>query len=125
MDYAEKRKNARLETNNFISYYYLDENESVISEGLGKAKNISPEGILLVTGKPVESNKILIVSTDEKNNIIELKGKVVYTRRTDSGPFHTGIEFLGHPYENLQFAKSLLKAYKIFREQSDLSVQTA
>ena len=125
MDYAEKRKNARLETNNFISYYYLDENDAVISEGLGKAKNISPQGILLVTGKPVESNNILIVSTDENNNIIELKGKVVYTQKAGEGPYHTGIEFLGHPYENLQFAKSLLKAYKIFRDQSNLSIQTA
>ena len=102
MDYAEKRKNPRLETNNFISYYYLDENESIISEGLGKAKDISKNGLLLVSGKLVESNKILMVSTDEKDNIIEMKGKVVYSQKTVSGSFHTGVEFLGHPYKNLQ-----------------------
>ena len=29
MDYAEKRKNPRLKTNNFISYFYLDENRNL------------------------------------------------------------------------------------------------
>lgn len=125
MGYAEKRRNPRLETNNFVSYYYLDENESIISEGLGKAKNISKKGLMLVTGKLVETDKILIVSTDERHNIIEMKGKVAYTRKADGGSIYTGIEFLGSSGENLQFAKSLLRVYLISKDQSSLSVNAA
>jgi hypothetical protein len=123
MSYSEKRRYPRLGTDNLISYYLVDENGKIYSEGLGKAKNISKVGILLVTGKLVDSNYILILATDEKNKIIEMKGKIAYSKKDDSGLFFTGIEFLGNAEENYLFAKSLLKTYRINQNSTTLTVQ--
>ena len=123
MSYSEKRRYPRLGTDNFISYYLVDEDGKIYSEGLGKAKNISNVGILLVTGKLVESDYIFILATDEKNNIIEMKGKIVYSKKDDSGVFFTGIEFLRTAEENYLFAKSLLKTYRISQNSTNLTVQ--
>ena len=82
MSYSEKRRYPRFDTDNFISYYLVDENGKIYSEGLGKSKNISKKGILLVTGKLVESNYILILAADEKNNIIKMQGKIAYSKKT-------------------------------------------
>lgn len=124
MSYSEKRRYPKIDTDNFISYYLVDENGKIYSEGLGKAKNISKKGILLVTGKLVESNYILILAADEKNNIIEMQGKIAYSKKDDSGVFFTGIEFLGNVKENYLFAKSLLKTYRISQNSTSLTVQT-
>ena len=55
MSHMEKRRSPRLDTNNFISYYLLDENDKIYSEGFGKTKNISDVGLLMATGKEIES----------------------------------------------------------------------
>jgi hypothetical protein len=122
MGHIEKRRSPRLDTNNFISYYLLDENDKIYSEGFGKTKNISDVGLLMVTGKEIESAYILIVATDEKNNIIEMKGKVCHAKKDEAGVILTGIEFTGDKQENAQFATHLKNAYQMTQDSSSLSV---
>lgn len=122
MDYLEKRKSPRVDTNNFISYYLLDENDKIYSEGFGKAKDISDEGLLMVTGKIIESDYILVVATDERNNIIEMKGKVCHSREDKTGVIYTGIELVGDDEKKSQYTKHLKKAHRIFQDSSSLSV---
>ncbi len=122
MGYLEKRRSPRLNTNNFISYYLLDENDKIYSEGFGKTKNISDVGLLMVTGKEIESAYILIVATDEGNNIIEMKGKVCHAKKDASGVILTGIEFTGDDRAKAQFALHLKNAYQLTQDSSSLSV---
>ena len=123
MGYFEKRKSQRWYNNNFIAYYLLDENDKIISEGFGKTKNISDVGLLLVAGKIIESDYILIAATDERENIIEMKGKVCHSRKNDeTGVIYTGIEFVGDEDKRSQFAKHLKKVHRMNRDACSLSV---
>ncbi len=59
----------------------------------------------------IKTEYVLLMAFDLKNNMIEIKGKVAYCRRTDSGKFRTGISFQGTHKENVQFASTLVRAY--------------
>ena len=85
MGYLDKRKSQRAYTNNFITYCLLDENDKICSEGFGKTKNISDLGLQMVTDKIIESDYILVVATDERDNIIEMKGRVCHRTMDETG----------------------------------------
>ena len=107
MSYIEKRRFPRMDYNRVISYYLLDENEKVVSGGIGEMKNISYVGFMMVTNKIVQSEYILFVFRDEENNVIEMKGKVNYSRKDKTGVIYTGIGFVDDDYKKSQFAKHL------------------
>ena len=120
MSYLEKRKSQRWYSNNFISYCLLDENDKIFGEGYGKTKNISDVGLQMETGKIIESDYILVVATDERNKIIEMKGKVCHSKKDETGVIITGIEFVANDDKKSQFAKHLKKAYRMNKDSSIL-----
>ena len=76
----------------------------------------------MVTGKIIESDYILVVATDERNNIIEMKGKVCHSREDKTGVIYTGIELVGDDEKKSQYTKHLKKAHRMFQDSSSLSV---
>ena len=48
---------------------------------------------------------------DFNENIIELKGKIAFCKKVQSGKYRTGIRFQGSQEQNVAFAKQLIKAY--------------
>ena len=123
MGQFEKRRFPRVDSNNFISYYHLDENDEIYSEGFGKTKDISDVGLLMVTGKIIESPYILIVATDEKHDIIEMKGKVCHSKKDETGVIYTGIEFIADDDYKSHFAEQLRKMHRSIQDSSSLSVE--
>ena len=113
MGYLDKRNSQRWYSNNFISYCLLDENDKIFGEGYGKTKNISDLGLLMETSKIIESDYILIGTTDERNKIIGMKGKVCRRTMDGTGVIYTGIEFVGDDDKKSQFAKHLKRAYRM------------
>ena len=122
MGYLDTRKASRSDTNNFILYYLLDENGKIYSEGMGKTLNISDGGLLMVTGIIVESEHILIAASDERDNNIEIKGKVCYSKKVKKGTIYTGIEFIGDAKEKAYFVQHLKEAYRMTQDISSLKV---
>ena len=122
MDYLDTRKASRSDTNNFILYYLLDEDDKIYSEGMGKALNISDAGLLMVTGVIIESDRILIAASDERDNNIEIKGKVCYSKKAKKGTIYTGIEFVGDEKEKSYFVEHLKEAYRMTQDISSLKV---
>jgi hypothetical protein len=107
MDYTEKRQYPRLEANRLIPYYLLDKGGKILIAGLGKAKNISEVGLLMVTNEIIESEYILIVTGTEFDNVIKLKGRVVHSTKSKTGEIYTGVEFVGDDDIKLKVAEIL------------------
>ena len=107
----EKRRHPRVETVNLISYIGVDKYGNQQSQGMGTALNISKNGLLIESTRKIDSDFISLLSNDRENNLIEVEGKVVYSRQAPSGRFETGICFQGTHEENIQFIMSLVKVF--------------
>jgi len=108
---VNRRKYPRIKTRNLISHLTLDENGKPISQGLSKAVDISKGGILLETPHRIESGLILLMAVDLDNKFIEIKGELVYSKKTDSGMYHSGIKFVSPDDQVKKFVVGLIKEY--------------
>ncbi len=107
----EKRQYSRVKTCNLISFVGRRSNGKISEQNMGKALNISQSGIFLETTNRVLSESISMMSVDAGNNLIEIKGQVIYSTERSNGLFGAGIRFKGSQTENIQFAMKLIKAY--------------
>ena len=107
----DRRNYQRVEINNLISYVSMDENGKVIDQSIGKAMNISQSGLFLETTQIISSDFISLMSIDPDNNLIEINGRIAYSRNVGSGRFGTGINFQAPDNVNIQFAINLVKVF--------------
>ncbi len=106
-----KRKNPRVKTSNGVSYVCIDENGNEIEQGMGKTIDISLGGILLETSVRIESKYILLATIDLKGNLIEIRGKVAYSRRIEPREFLNGIQFLETPERQIKIIAEFIKVH--------------
>ena len=99
----EQRKYPRVETCNLVSYMLIRENGEITDQGQG--------GILLETNRLILSEHISLMSVDLDNNLIEIKGNVVYSKDNGFGMIQNGIRFEGEHEETVQFATKLIKTF--------------
>jgi len=108
---TERRKYQRVKTQNLISYFAFDETGKMISHGLGIAMDVSKGGVLLETTNYIKSGLIVLAATDKARNLIEVKGKIAYSKKTSTGSYFTGIEFTGVNERVTKFITKLIKEY--------------
>jgi len=109
----ERRIYPRVRTCNLISYMAIEENGEITDQGMGRALNISQNGIFLETSRLLFSEYISLMSVDLDNNLIEIKGQVIYSGTNRSGMIGNGIRLQGEHHENIQFATRLIKVFHI------------
>jgi hypothetical protein len=107
----EKRMYPRVGTVNLISYISVDKDGNKQSQGMGTAQNISQHGLRIETNRMIESEYISLLSNDREDNLVEIKGKVVFCRQAQTRKFETGICFQGTKEEKIQFVKNLVRAF--------------
>jgi hypothetical protein len=107
----EHRKHPRVETCNLISYLMIRANGEIADQGMGRALNISQGGILLETTRLILSEHISLMSVDLDNNLIEIKGNVVYSKDNGFGMIKNGVRFQGNHDDMIQFAAKLIKVF--------------
>ena len=112
-DFKERRKYPRIDTDGLLSYICLDENDNTLNEGIGDAVNISKGGIRLKTHIKIESKFIQLTANSVKNELIDIKGKVIYSYMLKPDTFHTGISFVESMARNQRFVVELIKAYNM------------
>jgi hypothetical protein len=117
MGETNQRQYARVETCNLISYTCIDDQGTMIKQGMGKALDISQNGLMLESGYPIESEYISLMSADPDDRLVNIVGKVAHTRRSPSGNYKIGIRFTGSHDENVQFAASLIKTFHYRRKK--------
>jgi hypothetical protein len=88
-------------------------NGEIIDLGMGRALDISQNGILLETPRIVFSEYILLMSVDLDNNLMEIKGEVIYSGINRSGMVGNGIRLQGEHHENIQFVTRLIKVFHV------------
>jgi hypothetical protein len=123
MDGVERRKHTRVETRNHILYESMDNEGQIVCRSMGKAINISQSGILLESPDPIEKGNVTLVTVDLENNLIEMKGSLIYCRETDSGMYQSGFSFIGSDEETSKFAVKLIKLYH--HQKHNLIMQVA
>jgi len=110
--WTDQRKHKRVKTQNLISYFSYNKNNELISHGLGIALDISKGGILLETPYQIKSGSLALGATDRKRNLIEIKGKLAYSKKTSAGTYLSGIEFVAVDARVKEFIIKLIKEYK-------------
>jgi len=118
MNVAERRKYPRVPIHNLISYVCLDEDGKPIKRLMGSALDISQGGLLLETTQQIEPGNGILIMADEQDRIIEINGKAAYCREIGGGKFYVGISLQGSHNENIQFVRSMIRAYH-YRKSSD------
>jgi hypothetical protein len=107
----DQRKHPRVPTSYLISFKLYDENGKLLNQSMARALNISQSGILIETAHLIKFDRISLMSADTGDKLVEIKGRVVYSRDNGTGMFETGISFEGTEDENVEFAKKLVKVF--------------
>ncbi len=108
---TDRRKHSRVNTSSLISYVCIDHRGNETTQGIGRSLNISQGGILLETHKPMESKYILLMVIGTEDELIQVKGNIVYSLPDDSKMFRTGIQFLETKERILSFVLNLVKTF--------------
>ena len=122
MGNTERRKYPRVQIFDPISYLSLDSDSETIHQNVAVVRDVSQTGIQMEAFLEVKSKKLSLMFFDMHKNQIEVKGKVVYCRRNESGQFSIGIQFIGNETENLRFVKALVRSYHYQKEKSHLAI---
>ncbi len=90
----ERRRHSRIDSLNLLWYACIDEKNQVVREGMGRTLNVTEDGILLETHRPIDPKEVLSLCIGVKDDVLDVKkGKVVYCNRGKDGKFRSGIEF--------------------------------
>ena len=107
----EQRAYTRVEACNLISYAAINRDGKLSRHRMGRALDVSQNGIYLETARQVDSEYISLMTSDVDQKLIEIKGRVAYSRKNGSNMFRTGIQLAGSHEENIGFAKKLIRVY--------------
>ena len=108
---TERRKYPRVPICDPISYLCLDENGNTTCQNMGAVQNTSQNGIKIETYEAIESEYAILMFVDLGKNLIEIKGRVIYSRQTETGKFESGISLQGSTAEKVDFVKKLVRSY--------------
>ena len=107
----DQRAYPRVESCNLISYAAVNRGGNVTDRSMGTALDASQNGICLETAQPVSSEYISLMASDLEDNLIEIKGRVAYSKKIGDARFRTGVRLEGTRDENIRFAKKLIRVY--------------
>ena len=112
-DKARYRKHARIKTQNLISYFAFNKHHKLSSHGMGIALDISQGGILLETPNPIESTYLLLTAIDKSKKIMEVQGRLIYSKKASRGTYLCGIEFIGNNERVKEFITRVVLEYNV------------
>jgi len=112
---VDRRKHQRVKTQNLISHFSVGETDKFVSEGVGKALNISRGGMLLETPYPIESDQLSLMAVDMEDNVFEINGRLIYSKKSSDRMYLYGVAFVGSDEQVAIFLTKLVKEYNYLR----------
>jgi hypothetical protein len=109
----ERRQYPRVKICNLISYVGIRADGEILEQSMGKALNVSQSGIFIETPQMIFSEFISLLSVDDDNNLVDIRGEVMYSTVYKTGAFGAGVRFKGLQTENIQFVTKLIKVFNI------------
>jgi len=114
---ANRRKFPRVKIHVPVSYNQLDSQDKIESEVIGVALDVSLGGLLVKSFDFVTSEYISISFIDINDQVAQIKCKMAYSRKMDTGMVHTGLTFKGSENEKSDFVAKMIRAY-FYREKA-------
>ncbi len=108
----ERRKNLRKKSLNLVDYVLLDEEGQAVSRGMGRTRNVGEGGLQLETRTSLEIGQLVLVTVGLEDDMVELKGRVIYSLPSEDKGHWSGIEFL----EIDENARAVLRPYLVAME---------
>ncbi|MEJ2170999.1 MAG: PilZ domain-containing protein [Desulfobacterales bacterium] len=109
MNDNERRKYPRVDTSNLLECCCLDEDGSELDHYLVRALDVSPVGVKIESFQEIESETIRLAAIDSDGSLIEIKGRIVHSRKTEAGSYEIGVCFADTELENTRFALKLIR----------------
>jgi hypothetical protein len=72
----------------------VDEQGSIVNQGIGRTLNVSESGILLETNFQTAPGQAVSLTIAFEENLVDLKGEFIHFQSFGNGMFQTGVEFL-------------------------------
>ncbi len=120
MNQKDKRKSERIDSNNLISYICLNEKDEPIGQGMGRTLNINECGILLETHAIIDPNYTLSFTISLEDVIMDIKGRVTFSKKRGDGKYESGIKFIGNDESKTRMLKQFSVIFKSdHQSQSD------
>lgn len=108
----EQRRNPRIEAFTFVDYILFDDKGNVTDRGKGQTFNLSQNGILLKTLKPLNGVFVMLMTIDLDGKDLTVKGRLVYsTIQKTTGCYVSGIDFIGPKDQQVAAIVSFVKSY--------------
>jgi len=79
---------------------------------MGRTLNVSETGILLETHIPIDSQYQVGLTIGFEEDLINIRGKVVYTKAGKDGKFESGIQFMAIDSETNTLLKKYITAFR-------------
>ena len=102
----EKRRYSRFTSVNLLSYACFDEDRKPLEQGMGKTLDMGLGGLLMETQVPIQAKYILLMAINLKEELIEIKGRVVYCKEFEPKIFHIGIRFIEKNEKSVKLSRT-------------------
>jgi hypothetical protein len=122
MEKIDRRKYPRVQICDPISYLCIDAKGTVFDQNIGVARDVSQNGIQIETFHEIKSEYALLMFFDLAKNPLEVRGKVIYCKKNESGQFNIGFKLQGTAKENILFVTALVRSYHYQKEKSRLVI---
>jgi len=110
-DEGERRKHPRATSVNILSYVSFDEDRKPLEQGMGETLDIGLGGLLMETIVPIEAQYILLQTINIREELIKIKGEVVFCREAKPKTFHTGVHFIEKNERIIEIVTDMLKCF--------------
>ena len=125
MGNKDRRKYPRVQIYDPISYLCQDSQGNILEQNIGIARNVSQTGIQIETFHMIQSEYAVLIFLDLEQNHMEVKGKITYCRKKESGKYKIGISLEGTEKQKIEFVKALVRYYHHQKEKSRLKILPA
>jgi hypothetical protein len=119
MQDLKRRKFERSRTLNLVDYVILGEDDSRLSRGMGRTRNVSEGGLLLETHRPLQDGQIVLITLGLEDDMVQLRGEVMHQETVASFSEETrycaGVKFTAVNKEGLDTLKKYIHALKTLR----------
>jgi hypothetical protein len=108
MQPSNKRKHARIDSTNLVSYVCQDAEWVAAKAGMGRTLNVSEGGILLETHQALDAHAQVSLTIAMEDEIMVIQGRIAYSKRREDGRYETGVEFTEADARKVSFLKQSL-----------------
>lgn len=119
MSKKERREHPRINSLNLLAYVCMNENREIVRQGMARTLDVSEGGILMETNVPIDPQHTVSLTLGLKDELTDVKGKVVHFRTNGNGRFQSGIEFMETQEPTWRVLKKFTEGFR--KQQGSLS----